>query len=585
MQDVRPRATPPTKATPPPATKLMGRFQCEALLHGEGLLETWRARVHGLAGFDRVFAVKCLVPGALTRRPRAAEDLLRNARAAAAIKDERLASVMDSGLAPGSAFVATEFIHGISLRALREYVHGRAAEEGGRPTSWPAVIIHICAEIACALAAAHAAAPALPHGALAAGSVMVTPQGGIKLVDLGLFSSVHTPAEVAASPVRRGCAAPELSRGQPPSPASDMYALGALALELATGRERRASGTLDSGTSWSRVLAAELQTLVRRLLSFEPAERPTAEQAAAALLEAAALVRGIDLRGELGQLVRRVLQSNGGEPAQSAEPQAAAADAPEGPPEADGLPAELEMTDQPFVDEPTQVLEIQADGNPDQLAGILRGLRQEAEQEEGTVIDGRRSRNTPVFATPAAGTPIVQSGADEAAPVAWTGSHAAVTQAAEAEAETRVQGVPAGALPEVSSAEITQALGSAGAALLEPPAAAGPRPAVVPFEEFAPEVPAPSQMTPSGWHPAGDLDGPTETDHRPLADEGAAAPASPEGVRATRRPQRRMGGLSRTLLVLVAAVVFGAGLAAAVRFVAGKPPATVPDGYSPRPGS
>ena len=278
----------------------MGRFRCEALLYGEGLLETWRARVQGLAGFDRMFAVKCLVAGALTRRPRAAEDLLRSARAVTTLKDGRIANVMDSGLAPGSAFVATEFIHGISLRSLREYVHGRAAEEGGRPLSWPSVVLHVCAEIAGALAAAHASNPPLAHGALAAGSVMVTPQGGIKLVDLGLFAAVHTPAEIAASPVRRPCAAPELGRGEAPTAASDLYALGALALELATGRERQAWGKLESGASWSRVLAPDLQTLVRQLLSFDKNERPSAQKVEAGLREALAQVRGLDMRGELG---------------------------------------------------------------------------------------------------------------------------------------------------------------------------------------------------------------------------------------------------------------------------------------------
>jgi serine/threonine protein kinase len=664
MQDVpRPRGAPSPKATPPHATKLMGRFQCEALLHSEGLLETWRGRVQGLGGFDRVFAVKCLVSGALQRRPRAAEDLLRAARAAGAVQDERIAGVLDSGLAPGSAFVATEFVHGVSLRALREYVHGRAAEEGGRPTTWPALIIHLCCEIAGALAAAHGARPPLAHGALAAGSVMVTPQGTIKLVDLGLFASVHMPAEIAASPVRRPCAAPELGKGEAPSPASDMYALGALALELATGRERRASGKLEPGTSWSRVLASELQALVRRLLSFETAERPTADAVETALREAATLVRGIDLRGELGQLVRRVMQSSGADTAQPGDGldplQGEAGDGDLSPP----FSPAPGTADHPFVDEPTQVLEVSENGHPDKLASILRDLRLEAEEDEGTIIDGG------LHPTPPVGTPIVTTLSP--APTDLQLGHGGGVvdpelSAVDQSAETRIQGVPNAQIaamaltdlapgpPRLTPTAARLAMPASGhgvaasnghgatgnghgravapaapaAAPAPPPirlttpraqAAAGaprtpppPQPRVTPaqalklpvasiqaasppvgpvgglkavrFEEFATAHPVPGQMTPSGWHPTGDLDGPTETDRRPLSDELLVNGLPPE-LRGRPRARRPMGKVSKVLLMVAGAVVLGAGLAAAVRFVAGKPPATVLEvsGGAPRP--
>jgi serine/threonine protein kinase len=568
MQDVlRPRGPAPTKGPATAATKLMGRFHCEALLGSEGLLETWRARVQGLAGFDRVFAVKCLVPGALTRRQRSAEDLLRSARAVAALKDDRIATVMDSGLAPGSAFVATELVHGISLRALREYVHGRAQEQGGRPGSWPAVILHVSAEIAAALRAAHGSDPPLTHGALAAGSVMVTPQGGIKLVDLGLFASVHTPAEIASSPVRRPCAAPELSRGQAPGPASDMYALGALALELATGRERRASGKLESGTSWSRVLAAELQTLIRRLLSFDIAERPSAESAEAALREAMTLVRGLDLRGELGLLVRRVMQDSGTESILPVQADAEPDDGEE--------IAAIEPGDQPFVDEPTQVLTVSEDGSPDKLAGILRDMREAVEAEEGTVIDGPRTDSAALRPTPRNGSIPIPP---EATPPIPSADYPVDLDSGsmDAAAATQVQTVSPVAL--------------AGATPIPPLAPPPPAPAPPPpplklvrrtevgpraaFAQFAPEVGAPAQMTPSGWQPAGNLEDPTETDLRPLTDEPADA-NGPAAGRSGPGQRRRLGRVSRAILVVLAAAAFGAGLAAAVRFVASKPPAAV----------
>jgi serine/threonine protein kinase len=661
MQDVlRPGIGAPSVAKPP---RLMGRFLCESLLHGEGMLETWRGRVQGLGGFDRVFAVKCLMAGALSRRPRAAEDLLRSARALASLKDSRIAAVVDSGLAPGSAFVVTEFIHGVSLRALREYVYGRATEEGGRPAAWPALLIYLCADVAGALAAAHGAGSPLVHGALATGSVMVTPQGGIKLVDLGLFASVHTPAEIAASPVRSPCAAPELSRGEAPTAAADMYALGALVFELATGRERHTASCGDSGPTfvssrtdalagpgWSRVLAAELQTLVRRLLSFEPAERPPASQAEAALREAISQVRG-----ELAQLVRRVTQSSGAPPGHAAfgPGETPFAEGPVG--DGGGLEDSFAPHEGAFHDEPTQVLVVSDDGNPTKLADILRDMRepQPGQDEEGTSIDGPRRRATPVFQTPRTGSPIFTSAGgysirgvtpamDPAAKV-----HHPFLGARDADVETRVEGIPIVELPDVTTGEITLGLDAALAARARPqPAqvvavARAQAPAPVAVEVARAETPAPPvpatiavaqaqapapatvevarvrsqalpavevatarhrvprpvemapgvmpsavfstnpasrapHLTPSGWRPTGDLEGPTETDNSPLLEEVL------RDGRARRLYARPPSRWRRLILGTLVAAALAAGAMVTIRFVASRPPATIPAQHQPR---
>src|SRR3954471_7389451 len=107
----------------PASARVVGRFDCKEKLASDGLLETWRGRLQGMGGFDRVFAVKCLTQGALARRPKAAESLLRAGRNAATLNDPRIAAVIETGLAPGTAFIATELVHGVTAAALRELVH------------------------------------------------------------------------------------------------------------------------------------------------------------------------------------------------------------------------------------------------------------------------------------------------------------------------------------------------------------------------------------------------------------------------------------------------------------------------------
>ena len=267
--------------------------------------------------------------------------------------------------------------------------------------SWPAVVIHVCAEIAGALAAAHAADPALTHGALAAGSVMVTPQGGIKLVDLGLFASVHTPAEIAASPVRRPL---RRARAEPgpgararPRTCTRWARSPSSWPPDASGAPRGSSTRAPPGRACWRPSCRRWSAGCSR---SSPAERPTAEQAEAALREAAALVRGIDLRGELGQLVRRVLQSSGAErPARRAARRPRPTAGRHDPTRRRPAGRRRARPTSAFVDEPTQVLEVQRGRKPrpSSPASCATCGRRRSE-EEGTVIDGRgppSRRSTP----------------------------------------------------------------------------------------------------------------------------------------------------------------------------------------------
>ena len=271
------------------------------------------------------------------------------------------------------------------------------------------------------------------------------------------------------------------------------------------------------------------------------------------------------------------MQSTGTQPAavEEAAPSGGAHDVDPASP----FHAAAEPADHTFGDEPTQVLVVSDDGQPTKLAGILRDIRLEVEEAEGTRVDGRISHLTPMFPTPATGTPIYRGTTDEDVPgYLDAGGIVARGEAPEgqlsppmgAPVATLVVGAPLTELPDITTAEVAGRLGNGAGDMMK---AARPIsvPRVVPFAEFSAGVPSPAQMTPAGWRPTGDLDGPTETDTVPLTEEPSrqAPDAEPAG--------RRMARMPRVLLVLGAAAVLGAGLAAAVRFAADRPPAAVPE--------
>ncbi len=287
---------------------MLGRFQCEEWLGGDSAVETYRARVQGLAGFDRVFEVKCIPAGATKQRPDAAERFLAAARRMAAVKDPRIAQVVDANIADGWVFLATEFIHGVSLAVFRELANAARVDDSrqtGLPANWFSLLAQLGTEAARALAAAHAQNPPLVHGGLSPTNIRITPRGSIKLLDFGLREAVHAHADIGAQPDLWSYAAPELILGSAPSPAADMYGLGAILFELCVG-DPFPNENLDGALTKLDGAPRALAKVVEALLSPNPEARLNATRAAALLRQSADGQNEPDLRAELGALVQRL---------------------------------------------------------------------------------------------------------------------------------------------------------------------------------------------------------------------------------------------------------------------------------------
>jgi len=158
----------------------------------------------------------------------------------------------------------------------------------------PGEVATICTPIAGALAAIHAAG--VVHGGLTPDKVLFTREGK-PLLALGsaarLAEERHSPTVAGAS----GFLAPELLAGDLPSPASDVYALGALVWFALTGRALlpqpgsspqaapvALSPAADEATP---VVGSAFAPVVAQLLAADPRVRPEADEAAIACYEAA----------------------------------------------------------------------------------------------------------------------------------------------------------------------------------------------------------------------------------------------------------------------------------------------------------
>ena len=183
----------------------------------------------------REVVCKRLSPRA-AREPAARAAMAREARALALMKHEALPALIRVGTDARGPFLIESHVVGVSARGL---VEGWRARGSAVP---PRLVAHLAEAAATALAALHALADAagpiaFSHGDLGPDHLILGPLGEARFVDLGAarFRGMEAKLETGD----RGTlpfVAPEVARGETaPSAASDVYALAATLLFLATG--------------------------------------------------------------------------------------------------------------------------------------------------------------------------------------------------------------------------------------------------------------------------------------------------------------------------------------------------------------
>jgi tRNA A-37 threonylcarbamoyl transferase component Bud32 len=186
----------------------------------------------------RKVALKCLFSSRLDTES-VRERILREARAAAAINHANIATVHHVIEYGDRAFMVMEYVEGENLSARLKRERLRTDE-----------VVAIGRRLAAALSAAHARG--VVHRDLKPGNIRMTPDGAVKVVDFGVakFARSQTTIISSASTKRPSAAtgpavagggtppymSPEQLRGQPVDERSDVYSLGAVLFEMATGR-------------------------------------------------------------------------------------------------------------------------------------------------------------------------------------------------------------------------------------------------------------------------------------------------------------------------------------------------------------
>ncbi len=260
-----------------PEQVIGGRYRLLDPLGEGGMSVVWRARDEVLG---RMVAVKVLGSD-LAADPDACAIVLAEAQAIARVSHPNVASVYDYGewISPdGEAvpYVVMELLSGPSL--------AQRLEEG--PLE-PRLALLVASEVAAGLAAAHGAG--LVHRDVKPGNIILSPTGA-KVFDFGIAALVGEPDGIEADGRVLGTPSylpPERIRRGVAVPASDMYAWGVLLHRMLTGHLPWPPDAtlLDRVEHVLRAdplpdVSADIDGLFHRCLATDPAERPSAHEAA-----------------------------------------------------------------------------------------------------------------------------------------------------------------------------------------------------------------------------------------------------------------------------------------------------------------
>ena len=260
---------------PVPSLRRIGRYEVLNLLGAGGMGEVYRARDPVL---ERDVALKLLLPGQLAGTD-SAPRLLSEAQSAARLNHPNICTVHEVGSFEGRAFLAMEYIEGETLaHKLRD-----------GPLALDRVLDY---GIQTARALAHAHERGLLHRDLKSSNIIVTSDHRIKVVDFGL-AKLLGPSAIAqptlgpstSSRMLVGTPAymsPEVLRGEPADVRSDVWAIGVLLYEMASGEypfpgltafEVVAAMMAGPTPLLTGRIPPELGPVIQQCLAIDPAER------------------------------------------------------------------------------------------------------------------------------------------------------------------------------------------------------------------------------------------------------------------------------------------------------------------------
>ncbi len=298
-----------------------GRYVLVERVATGGMAEVFRAKRRGVEGFEKVVAVKRILPH-LSKNKEFVEMFVDEAKMVASLSHPNIAQMFDLGKIDDSYYIAMEFVEGRDLRTILTRARNRGTLLGVDLAAL------IAAKVGGALEYAHRHRDdngndlRIVHRDVSPQNILVSSEGEVKLVDFGIAKAATKASHTDSGSLRGKLLymSPEQAWGKPLDNRSDIFSLGGVFFEALTGHplfsgnsemsilERVREARFLTPSSLNPAVPIELEAVVTRALQKDPAERY--QDAAEMLLDLNTYLRRRPAVGpnELSRFVARLFE-------------------------------------------------------------------------------------------------------------------------------------------------------------------------------------------------------------------------------------------------------------------------------------
>ena len=251
-----------------------------------GMAEVFRSKAFGVEGFERLVAVKRILPN-IAEDKEFIRMFIEEAKLSVQLNHANIAQIFDLGVVDGAYYIALEHVHGRDLRGI--FDRCRQLGEAMPVAQACFVAMKVCEGLDYAHNKRDQSGHelSLVHRDVSPQNILVSFEGEVKLIDFGIAKAAGTGAKTQNGILKGkfGYMSPEQVRGLTVDRRSDVFSCGIVLYELLTG-ERLFVGESDFSTlekvrnveilppsTYNRKIPDELERIVLKALTKDVDDR------------------------------------------------------------------------------------------------------------------------------------------------------------------------------------------------------------------------------------------------------------------------------------------------------------------------
>jgi serine/threonine protein kinase len=251
-----------------------------------GMAEVWRGKQFGASGFERLVAIKRILPN-IAEDEEFISMFIDEAKISVQLTHANIASIYELGHITSSYFISMEYIPGKDMRAIFD-----RCRKKGEPA--PVPLVAFCVSKMCeGLDYAHRKKDGMGrdmnivHRDISPQNILISYEGEVKVIDFGIAKAAGKATKTQAGILKGkfGYMSPEQIRGLPLDRRSDVFAIGVCLYEMLTGErlfvgdsdfsvlEKVRKAEVPPPSTYNRRIPEALEKIVLRALAKDVDER------------------------------------------------------------------------------------------------------------------------------------------------------------------------------------------------------------------------------------------------------------------------------------------------------------------------